>query len=353
LPAADALMRRLRTLMLAYHEAGGRDGIVLFHDEEHGGPLIEALARYGDGLPANVLPVAVNEVTQLGPEAAAALLAYGAVGIRLLVRDRPKHDIAPLRRMVLLADTLAGALGYGSADGTPVVSLIETDDPDRLGSALSSGSLGTPAPVPAAFMPVGPKRNVLHFAFREMHVAAPAPVALVPLEAGSPFGGLDFRSEACTLCLACVGTCPTHALSDSQDRPLLAFEESLCVQCGLCAATCPEDVITLKPQVDFAAWSQPRRIVKEEEPFECVSCGKPFGTRSSIERVIEKLQGRHWMFKGSAGEARIRTLMMCDTCRVEVVVNEAFDPHTVPERSKPRTSEDYFRARETGGTGEA
>lgn len=353
LPAADALMRRLRTLMLAYHEAGGRDGIVLFHDEEHGGPLIEALARYGDGLPANVLPVAVNEVTQLGPEAAAALLAYGAVGIRLLVRDRPKHDIAPLRRMVLLADTLAGALGYGSADGTPVVSLIETDDPDRLGSALSSGSLGTPAPVPAAFMPVGPKRNVLHFAFREMHVAAPAPVALVPLEAGSPFGGLDFRSEACTLCLACVGTCPTHALSDSQDRPLLAFEESLCVQCGLCAATCPEDVITLKPQVDFAAWSQPRRIVKEEEPFECVSCGKPFGTRSSIERVIEKLQGRHWMFKGSAGEARIRTLMMCDTCRVEVVVNEAFDPHTVPERSKPRTSEDYFRARETSGTGEA
>ncbi|WP_081631248.1 4Fe-4S dicluster domain-containing protein [Methylobacterium sp. 77] len=353
LPPADALMRRLRTLMRAYHEAGGRNGVVLLHDAEHGEPLIEALARYGDGLPANVLPVAVNEVTQLGPEAAAALLAYGAVGVRLLVRDRPKHDIAPLRRMATLADTLGKALGYGAADGSPLVALIETDDPDMLATALSSGTVGTPAPIPAAFMPVGPKRHVLQFAFREMHVAAPAPVALVPLEGGAPFGGLDFRTEDCTLCLACVGTCPTHALSDSQDRPLLAFEESLCVQCGLCVATCPENVITLKPQVDFAAWSQPRRIVKEEEPFDCVSCGKPFGTRSTIERVIEKLHGRHWMFRGSAGESRIRTLMMCDTCRVEAVVNEAFDPHTVPERSKPLTSEDYFRARETRGDGGA
>lgn len=349
LPAADVLMRRLRTLMRAYREAGGSDGIVLFHDAEHGEPLIEALARYGDGLPANVLPVSINEVTQLGPEAAAALFAYGAVGIRLLVRDRPRHDIAALRRMATLVDTLAGALGYAGTEGSPLVSLIETDDPDALAAALSAGGSGTPAPVPATFMPVGPKRNVLQFAFREMHVAAPAPVALVPLEAGAPFGGLDFATEDCTLCLACVGTCPTHALTDSQDRPLLAFDESLCVQCGLCAATCPENVITLRPQLDFAAWRRPRRIVKEEEPFDCVACGKAFGTRSTIERVIEKLQGRHWMFRGSAGEARIRTLMMCDTCRVESAVNEAFDPHTIPERSRPLTSEDYFRAREGGG----
>ena len=67
LPPADALMRRVRTLMLAYRNAGGRDGVVLFHDGDHGEPLIDALARFGDGLPANVLPVRVNEVTQVGP----------------------------------------------------------------------------------------------------------------------------------------------------------------------------------------------------------------------------------------------------------------------------------------------
>lgn len=351
LPEADALMRRLRTLMRAYRAAGGRDGIVLFHDDDHGTPLIQALARYGDGLPANVIPVAVNELTQIGPEAIAALFAYGVAGVRLLVRDRPKHDIAPLRRLVDLSDTVMQALGYGPAAGGAVVSLVETDDPDGLFAALASSSPGTPAPVPASFVPVGPKRGVLQVAFRELHVAAPRPVAVVPLAAGAPFGGLDIDVAGCTLCLSCVGACPTHALGDSQDRPLLAFDETLCVQCGLCAATCPENVIALRPQLDFEAWSAPRRIVKEEEPLACVSCAKPFGTRSTIERVVAKLQDKHWMFAGSAGEQRVRALMMCETCRVEVATNTGFDPHAAPERPKPRTTEDYFRER--SGRGDA
>ncbi len=342
LPPADGLMRRLRSLLRAYRAAGGAGAVVLFHDGDHGEPLIDALGRYGDGLPAHVLPVRVNEVTQLGPEALAALFAYGAAGARVLVRERPKHDLDSLHRTVALSRTLAEALGYGG-DG-PVVSLVETDDPDALGSALRAGSVGQSTATPAGFVPVGNKREMLRLAFREMYAAAPAPVAAVPLAAGAPFGGLDFRTDACTLCLACVGACPTHALSDSADRPLLAFEESLCVQCGLCAATCPEDVISLKPQLDFEAWAQPRRIVKEEEPFCCITCAKPFGTRATIERVIDKLRERHWMFSGEAGEQRIRSLMMCDDCRVEAALNQGFDPHAVPP-AKPRTTEDYLRER--------
>ena len=344
LPPADALMRRLRVLMRAYRAAGGERAVVLFHDGEHGEPLIDALGRYGEGLPANVLPVRVNEVTQLGPEIFAALFAYGAAGIRLLARARPKHDLDSLHRTVILADTLAASLGYGAG----LASLIETDDPDALGAALRDTPLGRTAVAPAGFVPDGGKREMLRLAFREMHAAAPAPVDAVPLAAGAPFGGLDFRTEDCTLCLACVGACPTHALTDSADKPLLAFEESLCVQCGLCAATCPEAVIALRPQLDFAAWAAPRRIVKEEEPFACITCAKPFGTRATIERVIDRLRDRHWMFTGEAGEARIRSLMMCDDCRVEAALNQGFDPHAAPERAKPRTSEDYFRERGSG-----
>ena len=50
-----------------------------------------------------------------------------------------------------------------------------------------------------------------------------------------------------------VSSCPTGALRDDPQRPMLRFVEDACVQCGLCQATCPEHVITLKPQIDFRA----------------------------------------------------------------------------------------------------
>jgi ferredoxin len=184
------------------------------------------------------------------------------------------------------------------------------------------------------------------------HRAAPSPVDAVPLAAGAPFGALDYNAEACTLCLACVNACPTTALSDNPDKPMLRFTESLCVQCGLCAATCPEDAILgLKPQIDFAAWDAPKRILKEEEPFHCVVCAKPFGTKSAIESVIRKLSDKHWMFSGAAGQERLRVLMMCEDCRVEAVINESFDPHGAPPRPRPRTAEDYLaeKAKATDG----
>ncbi len=88
LPPPDALLRKLRALLVTYREAGGEHAIVLLHDEPHGAPLIDALARFGDGLPAHVLPFSVNEVTQIGLEAIAALFAYGASAVRLLLRAR-------------------------------------------------------------------------------------------------------------------------------------------------------------------------------------------------------------------------------------------------------------------------
>ena len=67
---------------------------MLLHDETHGAPLIDALARFGDGLPANVLPLAVNEVTQVGLETIAAAFAYGASAVRFLLRATPRHDVS-------------------------------------------------------------------------------------------------------------------------------------------------------------------------------------------------------------------------------------------------------------------
>ena len=85
---------------------------------------------------------------------------------------------------------------------------------------------------------------------------------------------------------------------------MLRFAEDACVQCGLCKATCPEKVITLKPQLDFRAATARARVLKEEEPFCCIRCGKPFGVKSSVERVAAKLEGKHWMFQNSAQAPR-------------------------------------------------
>jgi ferredoxin len=309
------------------------------HDEAHGSALIDALARHGDGLPAHVLPIAVNEVTQVGLETVAAAFAYGASALRFLLRAKPRHDIAGLSKTIALAEPILAGLGFG----TGRVATIETDDPDELGASLRAIVAQESAPRPASFAPVGQKRDVMRLALRELHRAAPVPVDTVALPEGAPFGTVVLNVEGCTLCLACVSACPTGALSGDPEKPMLRFAEDACVQCGLCKATCPEKVITLKPQLDFRAATAIARVLKEEEPFQCVRCGKPFGVKSTIERVTAKLEGKHWMFKGSA--KRLEVIKMCEDCRVTAATEEDFDPYAKP-RPAPRTSEDYLRERD-------
>jgi ferredoxin len=347
LPPADALMRKLRVLLTTYRDAGGTQPIVLMHDEEHGAELIDALARYGEGLPAHVLPVAVNEVTQVGLEAVAAAFAYGATAVRFLLRGKARHDTTGLMRTIALAQPVLAGLGFAGER----VAAIETDDPDALGEALRAITPEAPAPRPASFQPIGAKRDVLRLALRELHQAAPAPVDIVPLPQGAPFGAVNVNVEGCTLCLSCVSACPTGALKDDPERPMLRFVEDACVQCGLCQATCPEKVITLSPQIDFRAATASARVLKEEEPFQCINCGKPFGVKSTIERVVAKLEGKHWMFQGSA--KRLDMIKMCEDCRVTAVHNENVDPYGAPPRPPPRTTEDYLREREAAQKGEA
>jgi ferredoxin len=343
LPQSDALLRKLRVLLSAYREAGGKQPVILLHDGEHGAEMIEALARYGDGLPANVLPLQLNEITQVGLEAVAAAFAYGASAVRMLMRGKPRHDVTGLRKTIALAGPILAGLGF---DGVRVAT-IETDDPDALGESLRAIAPMDGMAKPATFSAVGQKRDVVRLALRELHGVAPAPIDIVTLPEGAPFGSIEVNVEGCTLCLACVSACPTGALSDDPERPMLRFAEDACVQCGLCVATCPEKVISLKPQIDFRAATASSRIVKQEEPYECIRCGKPFGVKSSVERVVAKLEGQHWMFKDS--KKRLDVIKMCADCRVNAMAEENFDPFAGPGRPTVRTTDDYLREREQKG----
>jgi ferredoxin len=335
LPRVADLLNRLRVLLEAYRDANGRNAVLLVHDLRHGEPLIDLAARVGRGLPARVIPFAVNEITQLGLEFFAAAIAMGAAAIRILAPARAKYERAALAQQMGYAETVLAGLGYGPGR----IGLIETDDPDALDAALYV-ALPLAAAKSSAFLPLGDKRGLARLALAKLQAAAPAPVDVLALPKGAPFGTLDVRVAGCTLCLACVSACPTGALTDNAERPMLRFTEDACVQCGLCRATCPEKVVTLKPQLDFRAATAGPRLLKEEEPFCCIRCGEPFGVRSTIERVAAKLQGAHWMYQ--AGSSRLDVVKMCDDCRVAVITEQDFDPYGAPPRAPVRTTDDYL-----------
>ncbi len=341
LPKPEALLTRLQVLLSTYRDAGGKDAVILFHETNHGFGLIDALARFGSGLPAHVIPVEVNAITQVGIEAIAAVFAYGGAGARFISRARPKHDIDGLLQTIRFGNKLMETQGFGAAP----VGIIETDDPDQLAAALASLSPGKTAKAPSAFLPLGGKRDILTVALREMHKVAPEPVAIIALDKGSPFGRVNLNAEGCTLCLSCVSACPVSALGDNPDKPMLTFDESLCVQCGLCAATCPENVISLEPRINFAAYGAAPVVLKTEEPACCTECGKAFGVKSTIDRIAAKLEGKHWMFAGEHVD-RTKILRMCEDCRVGAMTAQSFDPYGAPERAPPKTTDDYLRERE-------
>src|SRR6202008_4051648 len=200
----------------------------------------------------------------------------------------------------------------------------------------------SPAPRPSTFRPVGGKKGILRFALSELHRAAPAPADVVALPQGAPFGTVEVDASGCTLCLSCVSACPTGALRDDPERPILRFVEDACVQCGLCQATCPEKVITLKPQIDFRAVRARARVLKEEEPFCCIRCSRPFGVKTTIDRVLAKLEGKHWMYAGSSN--RLDVIKMCENCRVAFLAEERFEPYRAPSQ-RVRTTDDYLNER--------
>jgi hypothetical protein len=59
-------------------------------------------------------------------------------------------------------------------------------------------------------------------------------------------------------------------------------------------------------------------VLNEAQPFHCVRCAKPFGTKQMVDNMLAKLSG-HSMFAGG-----VRRLQMCADCRVvDMVENKS------------------------------
>jgi ferredoxin len=331
LPAAEQVARRLRTLLLGYHQAGGLAPVLLFHDATHGAPLIDMLARHGDGLPARVIPFAMDG--QFGLDAFATALAFGAAELRVLTAGRNRERQDATSRESALLDAITAPLGLGEGR----LGLLAIDDPFTLAEALAAMP-PRPGIRPAAYLPTGDKIALTNQALAWLHDNAPTPVDAAPLPAGAPIGRVLVDAAGCTLCFSCVSTCPTSALRDNPESPALKFVEDLCVQCGLCQTMCPEDVITLEPRATFGAARRNEVLLKQEPPAICIRCAKPFGIQSTIDRVAAQLSGKHWMFKD---QSIIDRIYMCADCRVVEQTRKSIDPYAGPPRPPTRTTDDY------------
>jgi ferredoxin len=186
--------------------------------------------------------------------------------------------------------------------------------------------------------PMGTRRQITRQAARAL-----APEAeVLPLPEDAPYGAVLVDTDSCTLCLSCVSLCPSGALGDNSDLPQLRFQEDACLQCGLCANVCPEQAISYEPRLNLQPEALSQVVLHEEEPFACVECGSLFGVKSTIERITEKLAGKHSMF-GTSDAARM--IQMCDDCRVNAQFHQENNPFAGADRPAVRTTADYLSKR--------
>jgi ferredoxin len=314
-PDAASLLNRLRVILNLYREAGGADPVVCF--------ISDADNELVGAWPDNFLPVVLEELASAGMDIWLSTLAYGARSVRLVNGGSVPASVAgAINAQLNITLTLLQGMGY--EDG--VISMIGADE-------LMLDKPGMPDIAAAGHAGLNDKRQTMYLALDHLVDKAGQPSQEIKLPPGAPFGTIRVDSEKCTLCMGCTSVCPAKAIMAGNDVPRLQFIEANCVQCGLCSSACPELAIDL--QARFLTDREQRQALvtlNEEEPFLCVSCGKPFATQSIINSVMAKLGG-HWMYQS---ERALRRLQMCEDCRVYDVVQdeEAMQP------PKGRTGQD-------------
>jgi ferredoxin len=301
-PSVKDTLERLRKLLTVYRQAGGMDPLLLITAESDQ-PLSEPTM-------GNQLVMQVEELASVGLEVWLSALAYGAKAGWLVDRQAMSSKVSDaMQQQLTTAEEVLVAMGYPAG-------VVKRLKPDQL--EAPSRMPGIEA---AGFSGLGDKRQTAYLAIDHLYTQAAQAKPMVSLSQGAPFGTVEVSTQSCTLCHACVGVCPGKALqTGSGELPQLNFVEANCLQCGLCIAACPEEAITRSPRLVFDAQHRKEpRTLHEAQPFHCVSCGKPFATRSVIEKMQSRLSG-HYMFQS---ERAIRRLSLCDECRV---VDIAQDP---------------------------
>ncbi|MCQ4110535.1 4Fe-4S dicluster domain-containing protein [Aeromonas sp. JL9] len=309
-PDASTSGDYLFRLLKHYREAGGEAPRLLIAGESERDWVETELTR----LPANWLPVWVEESASLGIESWFAALAYGASAVRIALGDDAPASVRALveRELASAAVLLAGA---GLAADRIALFNRDAEQDKPISGEPALALLGKPLK--------GDKRENLFAAFDALWQANEGSREPLAVPHGAPYGSVELKEADCTLCMGCVAVCPSRALHAVGHAPGLNFIEQDCIQCGMCEKACPEQAIVLMPRLQPVP--EARRAVqslKAEEAACCIRCAKPFAPASMIRRIQQKLAG-HSHFQNEAAQR----LLMCEECRVkDVFAALAADP---------------------------
>ncbi|OJA05719.1 4Fe-4S dicluster domain-containing protein [Halomonas sp. QHL1] len=303
LPETRRQQDTLSAWLGAYREAGGQAPVLRFitHDSQ------DAERAAGVVTAGHIIDAPLEELGAAGHDQWLTALATGAAEVRIQLHpNMPARLSAFLTDQVAQTHALLDALGHDRAR----VKLIEIAD--------AAGRDALPALTPLTESPLSlpepEKRARLNRVLAKLAELGNPSGERVAMPVGAAYGAIQVDSDACTLCHACVSNCPTPALKSGGNTPALSFLEADCVQCDLCEQACPENAITLIPGFLASDARETRHICHEEAAFECINCGKPFATVSTVATIKQKLANHPYF----AGEAMIR-LEMCEDCRVKDV----------------------------------
>ncbi|QIZ78006.1 4Fe-4S binding protein [Ferrimonas lipolytica] len=311
-PTAPILRDYMQRLLARYNELSEQQPVVLFHDGMGGTELLQQLQQ----LPAGVVPVELEEIGVAGAELWLASLAWGARQVLVLTHEQTPETLATL---VTSEYSSVAKLLLASGVDAQRLQIIDAAELAKIDELVAVSATLEVLPV-AAFGTELPKRDTFYNALDHLngcHLGTTDTIAV----ANVPYGQVVLDTDKCTLCMSCAALCPAMALQDGGDTPALKFTEQNCVQCGLCQQACPEQALSLAAQFNLDRDSrQQQQVLKEEDPFECITCGKAFATKAVVEKMTTALAG-HSAFAGDA----IQRLKMCEDCRVKDMFGTILD----------------------------
>ena len=232
------------------------------------------------------------------------LLSQGA-GKVILLENNPFPSTLPVAGEIVLTNSIFSSL-FGEQECVEIVSENKLTE-------LLAKNCSSPLNEQYSDHRFDNRREKLGSILRFLLQSSTETIKELPLKNGyvqKTFGTVLCDSEKCTHCGACLNECRINSLTSDEDTLSLNHLSINCVQCGVCVEVCPEDALSLSQGLRLAPDFFIARELTRAETVQCLECGKPFGTRKSFDRVMEKLKSHRVVVSEN------NFFEYCETCRV-------------------------------------